>query len=115
MFQMREMSSIVLPGVRLSPSDNVHIPGQGTYTQHGYIYSSLVGELSTTTNPDKTVLSNKNLQLSWKNIFVDHSRGLRLGWRLPRAWSSGRSYSQDNLCQSQVRVEAVNPRDYCVF
>ena len=45
MFQMREMSSVVLPGVRLSPSDNVHIPGQGTYTQHGYIYSSLLGQL----------------------------------------------------------------------
>ena len=56
MFQMREMSSVVLPGVRLSPSDSVHIPGQGTYTQHGYIYSSLVGELTTTTNPDNTVL-----------------------------------------------------------
>ena len=56
MFQMREMSSVVLPGIRLSPSDNVHIPGQGTYTQHGYIYSSLVGELTTTTNPENTVL-----------------------------------------------------------
>ena len=56
MFQTREMSSVVLPGVRLSPSDNVHIPGQGTYVQHGYIYSSLVGELTTTTNPDNTVL-----------------------------------------------------------
>ena len=56
MFQMREMSSVVLPGVRLSPSDNVHIPGQGTYTQHGYIYSSLVGEMVLTTNHDNTVL-----------------------------------------------------------
>ena len=52
---MKKMSSIVLPGVRLSPSDNVHIPGQGTYTQHGYIYSSLVGELRLVTNADKTV------------------------------------------------------------
>ena len=52
MFQM----SVVLPGVRLSPSDTLHLPGQGTYTQHGYIYSSLVGEMVLTTNPDKTVL-----------------------------------------------------------
>ena len=37
--------SVVLPGVRLSPNDSVHMPGQGTYTQHGYIYSSLVGEM----------------------------------------------------------------------
>lgn len=48
--------SVVLPGVRLSPNDSVHMPGQGTYTQHGYIYSSLVGEMVLTTNPDKTVL-----------------------------------------------------------
>ena len=45
----------MLPGVRLCPSDNVHMPGHGTYTQHGYIYSSLVGELRLLTNPDKTV------------------------------------------------------------
>ena len=57
---MKKMSSIVLPGVRLSPSDNVHIPGQGTYTQHGYIYSSLVGELTATTTPDNTVLVEVN-------------------------------------------------------
>ena len=44
-----------MPGVRLSPSDNVHMPGHGTYTQHGYIYSSLVGELRLVTNTDKTV------------------------------------------------------------
>ena len=30
-------------------------PGHGTYTQHGYIYSSLVGELRLVTNTDKTV------------------------------------------------------------
>ena len=47
--------SVVLPGVRLSPSDSVHMPGHGTYTQHGYIYSSLVGELRLVTNADKTV------------------------------------------------------------
>ena len=30
-------------------------PGHGTYTQHGYIYSSLVGELRLVTNTDNTV------------------------------------------------------------
>ena len=29
--------------------------GHGTYTQHGYIYSSLVGELRLVTNTDNTV------------------------------------------------------------
>jgi len=47
--------SVVMPGVRLCPSDNVHLQGHGTYTQHGYIYSSLVGELRLVTNSDKTV------------------------------------------------------------
>ena len=30
--------------------------GHGTYIQHGYIYSSLVGELKLLTNVDKTVI-----------------------------------------------------------
>ena len=47
--------SLVLPGVRLCPSDPVHLPGHGTYTQHGYIYSSLVGELRLLTRPDNTI------------------------------------------------------------
>merc|ERR1712096_510647 len=47
--------SLVLPGVRLCPSDPVHLPGHGTYTQHGYIYSSLMGELRLITRPDNTV------------------------------------------------------------
>ena len=47
--------SVVMPGVRLCPSDNVHLQGHGTYTQHGYIYSSLVGVLRLVTNADKTV------------------------------------------------------------
>ena len=47
--------SVVMPGVRLCPSDPVHLQGHGTYTQHGYIYSSLVGELRLVTNADKTV------------------------------------------------------------
>ena len=46
---------MVMPGVRLCPSDNVHLQGHGTYTQHGYIYSSLVGELKLLTNAEKTV------------------------------------------------------------
>ena len=41
----------------MSHQDNIILstPGHGTYTQHGYIYSSLVGELRLVTNTDKTV------------------------------------------------------------
>ena len=47
--------SAVLPGVRLCPADSTHQPGPGTFTQHGYLYSSLVGELRLTTQADSTV------------------------------------------------------------
>ena len=47
--------SVVLPGVRLCPADSTHQPGPGTFTQHGYLYSSLVGELRLTTRADSTV------------------------------------------------------------
>jgi len=39
------ISEIVVPGVRLCESDDKHIAGTGTYSQHGYIYSSALGEL----------------------------------------------------------------------
>jgi len=45
--------SLVVPGVRLCPADNQNIAGSGTFTQHGYIYASLVGELRLVTRPDK--------------------------------------------------------------
>ena len=44
-----------MPGVRLCPSVHIHLQGHGTYIQHGYIYSSLVGELKLLTNAEKTV------------------------------------------------------------
>lgn len=36
---------IVVPGLRLCEADERHVAGPGTYAQHGYIYSSLLGEL----------------------------------------------------------------------
>jgi len=39
------MNDIVVPGVRLCESDDRHIAGAGAYLQHGYIYSSLLGQL----------------------------------------------------------------------
>lgn len=38
-------SDIVVPGVRLCEVDERHVAGPGTYAQHGYIYSSLLGQL----------------------------------------------------------------------
>eukprot|EP00088_Acartia_fossae_P001975 TRINITY_DN10776_c0_g1_i1.p1 TRINITY_DN10776_c0_g1~~TRINITY_DN10776_c0_g1_i1.p1 ORF type:complete len:194 (-),score=13.41 TRINITY_DN10776_c0_g1_i1:134-715(-) len=39
------MPDIVVPGLRLCESDDRHVAGSGTFSQHGYIYSSLLGEL----------------------------------------------------------------------
>jgi len=47
------LGSLVVPGVRLCMADSAHQGGPGTYTQHGYIYSSLAGELTLVTRPDK--------------------------------------------------------------
>jgi len=49
------MSKIVVPGVRLCESDDRHVGGAGTYTQHGYIYSSLLGQLNLLHTNNKTV------------------------------------------------------------
>ena len=45
--------NLVMPGVRLGVTMFVRLQGHSTYTQHGYIYSSLVGELKLVTNADK--------------------------------------------------------------
>ena len=45
--------NLVMPGVRLGVTMFVRLQGHNTYTQHGYIYSSLVGELKLVTNADK--------------------------------------------------------------
>jgi len=39
------MKQRVVPGLRICQSDDGHVAGPGTYAQHGYIYSSLVGEI----------------------------------------------------------------------
>jgi len=49
------MRQNVVPGVRLCQSDESHIAGPGTYAQHGYIYSSLVGQIKLVHNKDKVV------------------------------------------------------------
>ena len=40
------MTDFVVPGIRLCESDDRHVAGPGTYLQHGYIYSSLLGQLN---------------------------------------------------------------------
>ncbi len=46
---------IVVPGVRLCEADERHVAGPGTYAQHGYIYSSLLGQLRLVNTPNKAV------------------------------------------------------------
>lgn len=46
----------VVPGLRICQSDEGHVSGPGTYAQHGYIYSSLVGEIKLNNMPDKIVM-----------------------------------------------------------
>jgi len=47
--------TVVVPGSRLCVADSEHQAGPGTYSQQGYIYSSLVGEVRLVTRPDKVV------------------------------------------------------------
>jgi len=49
------MKNVVVPGVRLCESDEKHLSGAGTYQQHGYIYSSVLGQLKLTHNKSNTV------------------------------------------------------------
>jgi len=49
------MPDIVVPGLRLCESDDKHVAGPGTYSQHGYIYSSLLGELKLIHTRNNTV------------------------------------------------------------
>jgi len=51
----RDMVDIVVPGVRLCEADERHVAGPGTYAQHGYIYSSLLGQLRLVNTPNKAV------------------------------------------------------------
>lgn len=48
-------SEVVVPGLRLCESDDHHIAGAGTYAQHGYIYSSLLGSLKLTNTSSSCV------------------------------------------------------------
>lgn len=49
------MGEIVVPGIRLCESDDRHVAGPGTYLQHGYIYSSLLGQLNLVTLKNNVV------------------------------------------------------------
>lgn len=52
MNEENEMGKICIPGMRLSPSDNEHISGPGTYELKGYIYASLAGVLKIVEDDD---------------------------------------------------------------
>lgn len=45
----------VVPGLRLCESDDHHVAGSGTYLLHGYIYSSLLGQLKLVTLKNNVV------------------------------------------------------------
>jgi exosome complex component CSL4 len=49
------MRTLVVPGLRLCESDDKHVSGTGTYSMHGYIYSSQVGELRLIHTQNNTV------------------------------------------------------------
>jgi len=49
------MGELVVPGIRLCESDDRHVAGPGTYLQHGYIYSSLLGHLNLVTLKNNVV------------------------------------------------------------
>ena len=49
------MGELVVPGIRLCESDDRHVAGPGTYLQHGYIYSSLLGQLNLVTLKNNVV------------------------------------------------------------
>jgi len=49
------MQGVVVPGLRLCESDDKHFPGVGTYQQHGYIYSSVAGQLKLTHNKTNSI------------------------------------------------------------
>jgi len=49
------MGQRVVPGLRICASDDRHVSGPGTYSQHGYIYSSLVGEINLVHGGDNVV------------------------------------------------------------
>ncbi len=57
----KDMVDIVVPGVRLCEADERHVAGPGTYAQHGYIYSSLLGQLRLVNTPNKAVSVEVNI------------------------------------------------------
>ena len=57
---------VVVPGVRLCEADERHVAGPGTYAQHGYIYSSLLGELRLVNTPNNAV----SVEVSYLSVFL---------------------------------------------
>ena len=43
--RMGSVEQIVIPGMRICAAEDHYVPGAGTYSLHGYIYSSLAGKL----------------------------------------------------------------------
>ena len=66
--------NLVMPGVRLGVTMFVRLQGHNTYTQHGYIYSSLVGELKLVTNADRRDEWLHGRQPRPRPIGVQHSQ-----------------------------------------
>ena len=64
---MGSAEQIVIPGMRICAAEDQYISGTGTYSLHGYIYSSLAGKLklipkTVDTDESQTTSSNKSNQ-----------------------------------------------------
>ena len=62
------MGELVVPGIRLCESDDRHVAGPGTYLQHGYIYSSLLGQLNLVTLKNNVVSVEVSHKLSSRRV-----------------------------------------------
>ena len=66
---MGSAEQIVIPGMRICAAEDQYISGTGTYSLHGYIYSSLAGKLklipkTVDSDESQTTSSNKSNQKS---------------------------------------------------
>lgn len=69
--KLKEIGKICIPGMRLSPADDEHISGPGTYDLQGYIYATLAGILKT--ERDETRKVNNTILLFSKPFHACHT------------------------------------------
>ena len=57
---MGSVEQIVIPGMRICATEDQYVSGVGTYSLHGYIYSSLAGKLKLVPKAIESDDKNKN-------------------------------------------------------